>query len=145
VTVRRASLALILALASITTVLASPAATSATTLQRAGVWVVRPGRPAAVPAIHRPGQPTGQYITGHPPVLAAVNAARARQDWPPARYGSNLAAEACALNTARCNGVQWGGCPLTPLPGNRYTVTIGTAVSDGPRGCVQAISYSSFG
>jgi hypothetical protein len=41
--------------------------------------------------------------------------------------------------------VQSGGCPLTPLPGDRYTITIGTAQSNGPRGCVQAISFSSFG
>jgi len=61
------------------------------------------------------------------------------------KYGSNLAAEACALASSHCNGVQWGGCPLNPLPGNRYTVTIGTAQSNGPRGCIQAISYSNFG
>ncbi len=93
------------------------------------------------PALSPPG---GQRITGHPDVLAAVNAARARNGWPAVKYGSNLAAETCALNTSRCYGVQWARCPLTPLAGDRYTATIGTAQSNGPRGRIQAISYSSF-
>jgi hypothetical protein len=88
--------------------------------------------------------PTGQHITSHPPVLAAVNAARHQRGWPPAAAGSNYAAEACALNNQHCNGVQWGGCGVKPLPGDQYTATIGSAESDGPRGCIEAISYSSF-
>jgi hypothetical protein len=41
--------------------------------------------------------------------------------------------------------LQWGGCSLIPLPGDQYTAAIGSAESNGPRGCVDAISYSSFG
>ena len=143
---RGKALLLLVVLAGLAAVLASPAAGGANT----PVWHAPigrftpravhavPARPAAVPA-------GAQRITGHPDVLAAVNTARARTGWPPVRYGSDLAADTCALDWTRCNGVQWGGCPLTPLPGDRYTLTIGTAQSNGPRGCVQAISFSSFG
>ena len=144
---RRTALGLLLGLASAATVLASPTGTTAATVAgvaHSPVYPVR-FRPPAVPARPAPQPPPGQHITGHPAVLAAVNAARARRGWPAARAGSNTAAEACALNATRCNGVQWGGCGLTPLAGERYTLTIGTAESDGPRGCVQAISFSSFG
>lgn len=139
---RRAGLAALLGLASITAaVLANPGPSSAT-VRHAPLRPVTPRAVHAVPV--RPASAGGQRITGHPDVLAAVNAARTRNGWPAVRYGNNLAAEACALDSSRCNGVQWGGCPLTPLPGDRYTVTIGTAESTGPRGCVQAISFSSF-
>jgi len=97
-----------------------------------------------LPVPRRISLPTGQHITSHPSVLAAVNAARHQRGWAPAAAGSNYAAEACALNYQRCNGVQWGGCGLNPLPGNEYTVTIGSAESNGPRGCIEAISFSSF-
>ncbi len=101
-------------------------------------------RRTVMPAPHRVVAPTGQHITGHPSVLAAVNAARTRRGWSPVAAGNNFAAEACALDASHCNGVQWGGCALTPLPGDLYTATVGTAESYGPRGCVQAISYSAF-
>jgi len=97
-----------------------------------------------LPAPRRVPLPRGQHITSHPSVLAAVNAARNQRGWPPATAGSNYAAEACALDYRQCNGVQWGGCGLTPLPGDQYTATIGSAESNGPRGCIEAISYSSF-
>jgi hypothetical protein len=138
---RRKALGLFLALASTTAVLASQPATAAVGI--VPLRPISPGRPAAVPATHRPPA-LGQHITGHPNVLTAVNTARAKRGWPPVKAGSNTAAEACALNSTRCNGVQWGGCSLTPLAGNQYTATIGTAESNGPRGCVEAISYSSF-
>lgn len=140
---RRTAAAIILTLASITAVLPSPTTTAAT-VRHAPLRPVIPRRVHAVPARPAPAPPGAQRITGHPDILAAVNAARARKGWPAVRYGSDLAAETCALNSTRCNGVQWGGCPLTPLPGNQYTVTIGTAQSNGPRGCIQTISFSSF-
>jgi hypothetical protein len=143
---RRCLLTAAVAISIAAAVLSSPAGSGAAT----PVWHLPigpfiPRTVHAVPARPGPVAVGGQRITGHPDVLAAVNAARARLGWPAVRYGNNLAAEACALSSSRCNGVQWGGCPLTPLPGERYTLTIGTAVSNGPRGCVQAISYSSFG
>lgn len=146
-TIQRTVLAFIIGLASTAAVLATPTATSATSATVVRHDPVRAFVPRgwhAVPARPAPAPPSGQRITGHPDVLAAVNAARARKGWPAVRYGNNLAAETCALNTTHCNGVQWGGCPLTPLPGNQYTATIGTAQSNGPRGCIQTISFSSF-
>jgi hypothetical protein len=112
-------------LADLTAVLASPAAGGASTIVRhAPIGRVTPRMVVhAVPARQTPVAVDGQRITGHPDVLAAVNSARARNGWPPVKYGSNLAAEACALNATGCSGVQWGGCPLTPLPGDRYTIT----------------------
>jgi hypothetical protein len=98
----------------------------------------------ALNAPHRVSLPKGQHIIDHPSVLLAVNAARQHHGWAPAVAGSNYAAEACALNYRQCDGVQWGGCGLIPLPGGQYTATIGSAESNGPRGCIQAISYSSF-
>ena len=86
----------------------------------------------------------GQCITGHPDVLAAVNAARARRGWAPVTWGDNTAASACALDYKRCDGVQWGGCPIVPIAGEQYTATIGSAVSNGRYGCAEAISFSSF-
>ena len=86
----------------------------------------------------------GNCITSHPSVLSAVNSAREKRGWAPASAGSDFAAEACALDSSQCDGVQWGACGLTPLPGQQFTVSIGSAVANGSRGCVEAISFSSF-